>query len=82
MNNNQRSKNEREFETWIQTEDGGRIYSFEVDGKLGWKAKYLKEVDIEEVTVRFWQEIYDQDNILKEVHEKYPVDKGHQKPQT
>jgi len=21
-------------------------------------------------------------NILKEVHEKYPVDKGHQKPQT
>jgi len=82
MNNNQRSKNEREYEAWIQKEDGGRTYSFEVSGKFGWKAKYLKEVDIEEVTVRFWQEIYDQDNILKEVHEKYPVDKSHQKPQT
>ena len=79
MNNNHRAKNEREFETWIQKEDGGRIYSFEVVGKLGWKAKYLKEVNSEEVTIKFWQEIYDQNNILREIHEKYPVDKGHQK---
>lgn len=79
MNNHQRFKNEREYETWIQKEDGGRIYSFEVIGKFGWKAKYLKEVDYNEVTVRFWQEIYNQDNILKEIHEKYPIDKGHQK---
>jgi hypothetical protein len=79
MNNNQRAKNEREFDVWIQKEDGGRIYSFEVVGKLGWKAKYLKEVNKEEVTIRFWQEIYDQNNILKEIHEKYPLDKGHQK---
>lgn len=42
-------------------------------------SKYLKEVDIEEVTIRFWQEIYDDKNILREVHEKYTVDKGHQK---
>ncbi len=79
MNNHQRKKNERDFETWVQQEDGGRIYSFEVAGKLGWKAKYLKEVNSEESTVRFWQEIYDQNNILKEIHEKYPVDKGHKK---
>ncbi len=79
MNNKQRAKNEREFDTWIQTEDGGRIYSFVVAGKLGWKAKYLKEVNGEEITIKFWQEIYDQNNILKEIHEKYPVDKGHQK---
>lgn len=79
MNNNQRIKNEREYETWIQQEDGGRIYSFEVIGKLGWKAKYLKEVNSEEVTIKFWQEIYDQDNFLRELHEKYPIDKGHQK---
>ncbi len=82
MNNNQRAKNEREYETWMQTEDGGRIYTFEVLGKLGWKAKYLKKVNSEEVTIKFWQEIYDQNNILKEIHEKYPVDKGHQKSQT
>ena len=67
------------FGCWLEKEDGGRIYSFEISGKLGWKAKYLKEVDSEEVTIRFWQEIYDQSNSLKEVHEKYPVDKGHQK---
>ncbi len=79
MNNKQRAKNEREFDTWIQTEDGGRIYSFVVAGKLGWKAKYLKEVNGEEITIKFWQKIYDQNNILKEIHEKYPVDKGHQK---
>jgi hypothetical protein len=28
---------------------------------------------------RFWQEIYDEHSQLMEVHEKYPVDKGHQK---
>lgn len=79
MNNNRCIKNEKEFDTWIEKEDGGRVYSFEVAGKLGWKAKYLKEVCSEEVTIKFWQEIYDQNNILKEIHEKYPIDKGHQK---
>ena len=44
MNDKQRQKNEVEFETWIDKEDGERIYSFEVQGKLRWKAKYLKEV--------------------------------------
>jgi hypothetical protein len=50
-----------------------------VPGRQGWAARYLKEVDAEEVTLRFWQEIYDERNRLVEVHEKYPVDKGHQK---
>jgi hypothetical protein len=40
MSNNQRAKNEREYDTWIQSESGERIYSFEVPGKSGWKAKY------------------------------------------
>lgn len=79
MNKKQRRKNEIEFESWIETEDGGRIYSFEILGKLGWKAKYLKEVDGEETTIKFWQEIYDDNNMLKEIHDKYPVDKGHKK---
>jgi hypothetical protein len=42
-------------------------------------ADYLKEVDTHETTLRFWQEIYDEQNRLVEIHEKYPVDKGHQK---
>ena len=41
--------------------------------------KYLKEVDIEETTLTFWQEVYDETNTLREIHEKYPIDKGHKK---
>lgn len=29
--------------------------------------------------MKFWQEIYDNTNVLRETHEKYPVDKGHKK---
>lgn len=79
MNEKQRQKNELEYERWIEKKDGGRVYSFEISGKAGWKAKYLKEVNNEEMTIRFWQEIYDDKNVLREIHEKYPVDKGHQK---
>ncbi len=78
MNENKRRKNEIDFDSWIEKENG-RIYSFEIEGKFGWKAKYFKEVNSEEITIRFWQEVYDENNILKEVHEKYPVDKGHLK---
>ena len=79
MNENQRKKNEKEFEAWIETESDGRIYSFEISEKLGWKAKYSKEVNNEELTLRFWQEVYDDKNVLREIHEKYPVDKGPKK---
>lgn len=65
--------------TLPQKKDGGRIYSFEVAGKLGWKARYVKEVDREEITMKFYQEIYDGSGILREIHEKYPIDKGHTK---
>ena len=51
----------------------------DVVGRLGWRARYLKEVDAQELTLRFWQEIYNEQGKLVEVHEKYPVDKGHQK---
>ncbi len=42
-------------------------------------ADYLKEVDAGERTLKFWQEIYDGHGKLVEIHEKHPVDKGHQK---
>jgi hypothetical protein len=79
MDQKKRKQNEKEFDQWSEKDEGGRIYSFEISGKLGWKAKYLKEVDANENTIRFWQEIYDESNVLKEIHEKYPIDKGHQK---
>ena len=41
------------------------------------KARYLKEVDYKEVTIKFWQEVYGEENTLREIHEKYPIDKGH-----
>ena len=74
-----RSQNERKFGHWDELPDGGRRYWFEVPGRYGWKARYLKEVNAEEVTLRFWQEIYDDRGRLVEIHEKYPVDKAHHK---
>jgi len=74
-----RRQNEQKFGRWEELPHGGRRYVLEVAGRHGWRARYLKEVDGREVTVRFWQEIYDDQDRLVEVHEKHPVDKGHQK---
>jgi hypothetical protein len=76
-----RPQNERKFGSWEELPNGGRRYWFEVAGRRGWKARYVKEVDADEKTVRFWQEIYDDQGKLVEIHEKYPVDKGHQQVQ-
>jgi hypothetical protein len=74
-----RSQNEKKFTWWEELPGGGRRYRLEVRGRSGWLARYLKEVDAGEMTVRFWQEILDDTGRVVEVHEKYPVDKGHQK---
>ena len=74
-----RSQNERKFGQWNDLPDGGRRYRLDVRGRSGWLARYLKEVDAKETTMRFWQEIYDGSGKLVEVHEKFPVDKDHQK---
>ena len=74
-----RTQNEKKFSQWDELPDGGRRYRLNVVGRLGWLARYVKEVDANETTLRFWQEIYDDQGKLIEVHEKYPVDKGHQK---
>jgi hypothetical protein len=79
MDESKRRKNEAQFKNWVETETGGRVYWFEVQGKWGWKAKYVKEVDSEENTLTFRQEIYDEQDVLREIHEKYPIDKGHTK---
>ncbi|MBU0704703.1 MAG: hypothetical protein KKC18_12650 [Chloroflexi bacterium] len=56
---------------------GGRRYFYEIQGRYSWKAHYVKEVDVLERTIRFYQEIYDNVGNLVEIHEKYPNDKGH-----
>ncbi len=72
-----RAQNERRFTHWQELPGGGRRYWLDVHGRHGWRARYVKEVDAAERTLRFRQEIYDEAGQLVEVHEKYPVDRGH-----
>jgi hypothetical protein len=74
-----RHQNERKFGQWDELPGGGRRYRMDVAGRLGWQARYFKEVDAEEATLRFWQEIHNDQGKLVEIHEKFPVDKGHKK---
>ncbi|MGE0772935.1 MAG: hypothetical protein AB7K37_14560 [Cyclobacteriaceae bacterium] len=74
-----RSQNEKEFGNWTELEGGGRKYWFDIKGRKGGKARYVKTVDHNEVTVAFSQEIFNDKGILIEIHEKYPIDKGHRK---
>ena len=74
-----RAQNEKKFGDWTHLRGGGRRYWLDVAGRAGWRARYVKDVDVNEKTVRFLQEIYDDQGKLVEVHEKYPVDKGHRK---
>lgn len=74
-----RAQNEKKFGAWQELAEGGRRYWLDITGRLGWRARYVKEVDAQENTLRFWQEIYDGQCKLVEIHEKYPLDKGHQK---
>ena len=73
-----RAQNERRFNHWQDLPGGGRRYWLDVHGRHGWRARYVKEVDPAENTLRFRQEIYDEEGRLVEMHEKYPVDRGHQ----
>ena len=79
MSISKRAKNENEFDQWEDLSDGRRRYWFDVVGKSGGFARYIKYVHGNETTLSFVQEIYYKDGILIEIHEKYPVDKGHKK---
>ena len=74
-----RQLNERKFTNWEEVSNGGRKYWLEIKGIHGWKAKYIKEVNVMEETIKFYQEVYDDKGNLIEIHEKFPVDKGHRK---
>jgi len=51
-----RVQNEKKFGNWNDLPGGGRRYWLDVAGRMGWRARYCKDVDSEEATVRFWQE--------------------------
>ena len=53
-----RAVNEKKFPNWEKLPNGDRRYWLEVKGKHGWKARYVKDVDAMEETVKFYQEIY------------------------
>jgi len=72
-----RAQNERRFKHWEELPNGGRRYIREFAGRAGGRARYMKEVDSNERTVRFAQEIYDATGRLVAIHEKFPVDSGH-----
>jgi len=76
-----REQNERKFLQWINLPDGGRRYWRDVEGHHKGFARYVKEVDSSEQTTKFYQEIYNAKGELIEVHEIFPIDKGHQKVQ-
>jgi hypothetical protein len=72
-----RQQNERAFPQWEELPDGGRIYSRKISGRFGGYARYCKQTDAAENTLRFWQEIYDPQGKLMAKHEKFPLDLGH-----
>ena len=74
-----RIDNEGKFPNWEELPNGGRRYWLDVKGRLGWRARYVKVVDLDEKTVLFFQGIYDEEGELVEIHEKFPLDKGHRK---
>ncbi len=72
-------KNERKYKNWEELPTGGRRYWYDIVGRLGWISRYVKVVDDNENTISFYQEVYDKNSKLIELHHKYPEDKGHQK---
>ncbi len=74
-----RKANERKFTTWTDQPDGGRRYWYNVSGSWRWTARYVKELNAQERILAFRQEIYDEQERLVELHEKFPIDTGHKR---
>lgn len=54
----------------------GWHYHLDVPGRPGWLARYFKELDANERTLRFGQAVHEDQGKPVEIHEKYPVDKA------
>jgi hypothetical protein len=51
LDGNKRLENEKKFPNWEELTDGSRKYWVEVVGRIGWKARYVKTVDLNETTI-------------------------------
>jgi hypothetical protein len=70
-------QNERRFKNWVDLPDGGQRYWTDRQGAVSGFQRMIKVVDADETTLQLVQEIYNDDNILVERHQKFPVDTGH-----
>jgi hypothetical protein len=73
-----REQNERRFPNWDELPGGGRRYYRTVKGRVKNYARYVKDVDADEITLSIVQEIYTDDGNLIARHQKYPDDTGHE----
>lgn len=76
-----REQNERRFKNWDDLPNGGRRYWTQRRGAVSGYQRMVKIVDADETTLQVVQEIYNEDDVLIERHQKYPVDTGHQRLQ-
>jgi len=74
-----REQNERRFKQWQDFADGGRRYWTDRRGIISGFQRLIKIVDEHEKTMQIVQEIYNEEGILIERHQKYPVDSGHER---
>ena len=74
-----RADNEKNFPNWVVLQNGGRRYWRDYPGRQSGWARYVKIVDANEITIALNQEIYDRNGNLIELHEKFPIDKGHRR---
>ena len=70
-----RLESENKFEQWTDNPDGTRTYWYEVKGKRDWYARYVKQVDANEMTISFRQEVYDQMGDLLNSTGSFPLTK-------
>jgi hypothetical protein len=74
-----REQNERRFKNWQDLPDGTRRYWTDRKGAVSGFQRMVKIVDANEITLQLVQEIYNDDEVMIERHQKYPVDTGHEK---
>jgi hypothetical protein len=60
MDLKKRRENEKKFVKWNELQNGNREYFLDIPGRYGNKARYVKEVDENEITLKFYQEIYNE----------------------
>lgn len=74
-----RNQNEKKFKQWQGLDNGGRRYWYDRLREDGYTIRYVKIVDAQERTLSLVQEVYNRSMTLVEIHEKFPIDRGHRK---